>query len=86
MTKSTPAKEGYSIPAEWEPHEATCVSWPHPDGGSFPAAYARVVAVFVEIVKALVPSEIVRINVRDAAQEAEVRALQRSNNGVRRLA
>ena len=30
---------------------------------------------FIEMVKALVPSEIVRINVRDAAQEAEVRAL-----------
>jgi agmatine deiminase len=75
MTKSTPAKEGYSMPAEWEPHEATWISWPHPDGASFPSAYERVVPVFREMVKALVPSEIVRINVRDAAQEAEVRAL-----------
>jgi agmatine deiminase len=74
MTKSTPAKEGYSMPAEWEPHEATWISWPHPDGASFPSAYERVVPVFREMVKALVPSEIVRINVRDAAQEAEVRA------------
>jgi agmatine deiminase len=75
MTKSTPAKEGYSMPAEWEPHEATWISWPHPDGASFPSAYERVVPVFREMVKALVPSEIVRINVRDTAQEAEVRAL-----------
>jgi agmatine deiminase len=75
MIKSTPAKEGYSMPAEWEPHEATWISWPHPDGASFPSAHERVVPVFVEMVKALVPSEIVRINVRDAAQEAEVRAL-----------
>ena len=75
MTKSTPAKEGYSMPAEWERHEATWISWPHPDGASFPSAYERVVPVFVEMVKALVASEIVRINVRDAAQEAEVRAL-----------
>jgi agmatine deiminase len=75
MTKSTPAKEGYSMPAEWEPHEATWISWPHPEGASFPSAYARVVPVFVEMVKALVESEVVRINVRSAAQEAEVRTL-----------
>ena len=63
------------MPAEWEPHEATWISWPHPDGASFPSAYERVAPVFHEMVKALVPSEIVRINVRDAAQETEVRAL-----------
>jgi agmatine deiminase len=75
MTKSTPAKEGYSMPAEWESHEATWISWPNPDGASFPSAYERVIPVFVEMVKALAESEIVRINVRDAAQEAEVRRL-----------
>jgi agmatine deiminase len=75
MTKSTPAKEGYSMPAEWESHEATWISWPHPEGASFPSAYERVIPVFVEMVKALVESEIVRINVKGAEQEAEVRAL-----------
>jgi agmatine deiminase len=75
MPRSTPAKEGYSMPAEWERHEATWVSWPHRDGASFPSAYDRVVPVFVEMVRALAESEIVRINVRDADQEAEVRAL-----------
>ena len=75
MPRSTPAKEGYTMPAEWEPHEATWISWPHPSGASFPSAYHRVVPVFVEMVKALAESEIVRINVRDAEQEAEVRAL-----------
>jgi agmatine deiminase len=75
MPRSTPAKEGYSMPAEWEPHEATWISWPHPSGASFPSAYHRVVPAFVEIVKALAESEIVRINVRDAEQEVEVCAL-----------
>jgi agmatine deiminase len=75
MTKSTPAKEGYTMPAEWEPHEATWISWPHPDGASFPSAHERVVPVFVEMVKALIESEIVRINVRDTAQETKVRTL-----------
>jgi agmatine deiminase len=75
MTRCTPAQEGYSMPAEWEPHEATWISWPHPEGASFPSAYERVVPVFVEMVKALATSEIVRINVRDSVQEAEVRKL-----------
>jgi agmatine deiminase len=75
MTKSTPAKEGYSMPAEWEFHEATWISWPHPEGASFPSAYERVIPVFVEMVKALVESEMVRINVKGGEQEAEVRAL-----------
>lgn len=63
------------MPAEWERHEATWISWPHPGGASFPSAYHRVVPVFVEMVKALVKSEIVRINVSGAEQEATVRAL-----------
>ncbi|HEY5742302.1 MAG TPA: agmatine deiminase family protein [Terrimicrobiaceae bacterium] len=75
MTKSTPAAEGYSMPAEWEPHEATWISWPHPDGASFPSAYSRVIPAFVAMVKALAASETLRINVRDADQEAGVRAL-----------
>jgi agmatine deiminase len=75
MIMSTPAKEGYCMPAEWEPHEATWISWPHPEGASFPSAYERVVPVFVEMVQALATSEIVRINVKDSVQEAEVRNL-----------
>lgn len=63
------------MPAEWEPHEATWISWPHPGGASFPSAYERVVPVFVEMVKALAESEIVRINVKDAGQETKVWAL-----------
>jgi agmatine deiminase len=75
MTRPVPAKEGYSMPAEWERHEATWVSWPLPGGSSFPSAYDRVIPVFVEMVKALAESEIVRVNVRDAEQKAEVRWL-----------
>jgi agmatine deiminase len=28
-TDSTPARAGFSMPAEWEPHEATWLGWPH---------------------------------------------------------
>ncbi len=63
------------MPAEWEPHEATWLSWPQPGCNSFPGSHDRVLPTFVEMVRALAASEIVRINVRDAAQENSVRKL-----------
>ncbi len=65
----------YSLPAEWEPHEATWISWPHPDGISFPGRYNEVIPTFVEMARAIGASEILRINVRDIAQEREVKKL-----------
>ena len=44
----TPAELGYRLPAEWEPHAATWLAWPHRratwlgDFAAIPAAYARV--------------------------------------------
>lgn len=75
MPTSTPAHQGFSMPAEWEAHEATWISWPHPECSSFPRAYEKVIPAFVKMACALAESEIVRINVKDAAQEATVRGL-----------
>ncbi len=75
MPTRTPAQKGYSLPAEWEPHEATWISWPHPGGASFPGAYEKVIPTFVQMVKALAESEIVRINMADAAEESRVKIL-----------
>ncbi|MEI6280232.1 MAG: agmatine deiminase family protein, partial [Verrucomicrobiae bacterium] len=72
---TTPNGQGYAMPAEWEPHEATWLSWPQPGCNSFPGSHDRVLPTFVEMVRALAASEIVRINVRDAAQENSVRKL-----------
>jgi agmatine deiminase len=66
------------MPAEWEPHEATWISWPQPECNSFPEAYDRVVPTFVKMAEALAESEIVRINVSGAEQEKTVRKLLRS--------
>lgn len=63
------------MPAEWEPHEATWLSWPHADGISFPGRYRHVIPTFVQMAEALAESEIVRINVKTPLQEAEVRKL-----------
>jgi agmatine deiminase len=63
------------MPAEWEPHEATWLSWPRRDGISFPDAYDEVMPAFVQMVDALRDSEPVRINVVDDDHEHEVRLL-----------
>ncbi len=61
------------MPAEWEPHEATWISWPRRDGISFLGCYDKVLPAFRKMVEALAESEEVRINVCDAAEEASVR-------------
>ncbi len=75
FTERTPAAAGYRMPAEWEPHAATWISWPRQDGISFPGAYDEVIPVFIQIVDALRESERVRINVADGEQENQVRHL-----------
>ncbi len=48
-TMSTPAALGYRMPAEWEPHAATWLSWPNKDGISFPDAYHSVMPVLARL-------------------------------------
>ena len=43
----TPSQMGFRMPAEWEPHAATWLTWPRPDGISFPNKYEPVPAVIV---------------------------------------
>jgi len=75
----TPAQLGYRMPAEWEPHEATWLSWPHRDGISFPGSFDSIPPVLAKMVDALADSERVCINVSGPDHEREVRdALRRS--------
>jgi agmatine deiminase len=63
------------MPAEWEPHEATWISWPRREGQSFPDSYERVLPTLVSMALAIAESEILRINISGPEQEREVRAL-----------
>lgn len=74
---ATPASLGYRMPAEWEPHAATWLSWPRREGISFPDAFDRVLPTFREMVAALIESEPVCINVCNGAHEAEARDVLR---------
>jgi agmatine deiminase len=71
----TPAALGYRMPAEWEPHAATWLSWPRREGISFPGSFDRVLPTLRAMVEALVESEPVCINVGNGAHEAEARAV-----------
>ncbi len=70
----TPAAAGYSMPAEWAPHQATWLSWPH-KRDSWPGNFEPVEPVMVQFVAALATHELVRINVLDARHERHVAAL-----------
>ena len=72
--KESPRALGYRMPAEWEPHAATWLSWPHKEE-SWPGKFAAIPEIFVEIVRLLSPCEEVDINVNDAAMEKSVKEL-----------
>jgi len=75
---ATPAALGYRMPAEWEPHEATWLAWPH-ERTDWPGKFAPIPWVYADIVRHLARAERVRILVQDRAEErAARRILQKS--------
>jgi agmatine deiminase len=58
------------MPAEWEPHAATWLGWPH-NKSDWPGKFAPIPWVYGEIVRRLAPGEVVRILVNSAAHEAQ---------------
>ena len=64
----TPAQLGYRMPAEWEPHEATWIAWPH-NRDDWPGKFAPIPWVYTEIVRHLSRAEIVFIVVGSGKME-----------------
>jgi agmatine deiminase len=69
-----PSAAGYRLPAEWAPHEATWLSWPH-NRDSWPGVWNGVEPAMVDFVRSLASCEPVYVNVRDAAHERHVSQL-----------
>ena len=65
------------MPAEWESHMATWLSWPRPEGISFPDSFDRVMPALRAMIEALIESEQVCINVCNDSHEAEVQSVLR---------
>src|SRR6476620_11535492 len=75
MSSQTPTALGYRMPAEWEPHTTTWLSWPRREGISFPESFDRVLPALRALVEALIESEQVCINVCNDAHEVEARSV-----------
>jgi agmatine deiminase len=76
---NTPQQAGYYFPAEFAPHEATWLSWPHKEA-SWPGKIDTIYAPYSEFVFYLANSEKVRINVLDEAmQQFAIQHLQKAN-------
>jgi agmatine deiminase len=76
--ESLPVELGFRMPAEWEPHAATWLAWPH-NATDWPNKGLMVEWVFVEIARCLQAGERIRLIVSDAREERHARtALGRS--------
>src|SRR5205814_1231432 len=69
----TPLAEGWTFPPEWQPHTATWLSWPRPEGISFPDRYLTILPALAAIVREIAKRERVEINVPNGNWEAIVR-------------
>jgi agmatine deiminase len=75
MTR-TPASLGFRMPAEWEPHAATWLAWPH-ERTDWPEKFPAIPLVYADIVRRLCASERVRLEVNGKAEERLARRVLR---------
>lgn len=69
-----PAALGFRMPAEWEPHEATWLAWPH-ERSDWPGKFASIPWVYAEMIRHLARAERVRVLVNDAGAEQKARRI-----------
>ena len=69
-----PAPRGYRMPAEWEPHAATWLAWPHYHG-DWPGKFEPIPWVYAEIIRNLAKHERVELIVNDAVAARQARRI-----------
>src|SRR4026208_913112 len=85
MTDPTPKQLGYYFPAEFSPHFATWLSWPHKEA-SWPGKIQAIYPYYCQFIKELIKGELVRINVNDEAMKAfAISCLQKENVDVNKI-
>ena len=67
------------MPAEWEPHAATWLAWPHYHG-DWPGKFEPIPWVYAEIIRHLARHEQVEVIVNDAASERRARKVLKLAN------
>ena len=61
--------KNFHFPAEWHPHTATWLSWPHKEE-SWPGKIGLIYPKYCEFIKVLTEGELVRISVSDEQMKA----------------
>ncbi len=79
---NTPAARGFRMPAEWEPHTATWLAWPHRKS-DWPGKFSPITWVYTEIIRALTRNEEVELLLTDA--ETTFARLERANISLDRV-
>jgi len=69
-TTHTPQQLGYHFPAEFAPHTATWLSWPHKEA-SWPGKIETIYPIYAQFIKHVAEGEKVNINVLDEAMKAK---------------
>lgn len=69
---TVPSNLGYRMPAEWEPHAATWLAWPH-YGGDWPGKFEPIPWVYAEIIRSLARHERVELVVNNASAARQAR-------------
>ena len=78
----TPKEYGYYFPAEFAPHEATWLSWPHQEA-TWPGKIDAIYPSYCQFIKYLTLSEKVRINVsNDAMKIVAIQHLEKAGVAV----
>ncbi|MGH8022840.1 MAG: agmatine deiminase family protein, partial [Limisphaerales bacterium] len=77
MADAPPAAAGFSMPAEWNRHEATWLGWPH-NAGDWPGKFETIPWVYGEMIRKIAPGEYIRLLVRDPRDERLARRILRS--------
>jgi agmatine deiminase len=81
----SPTGQGYAMPAEWEPHEATWLAWPH-NARDWPGRFGPIPWVYAGMVRKLAEGETVRLLVNDAGAARRARRhLERAGAGLDRV-
>ncbi len=68
INRPTPRELGYRFPAEFEPHVATWLSWPHKEA-SWPGKIQTIFPSYCAFIKSLSEKEFVHINVNDSKMQ-----------------
>jgi len=71
---ATPHSLGYRMPAEWEPHAATWLAWPH-EPTDWPGKFDAIPWVFAEVARHLQEGERIRVIVSGKKEEATAKSV-----------